>query len=175
MSVVQVHKLANTVDKTPGGASGSFANVDGSLTISPTTGDVVISLDLSNENTWTADQRFNDGVVLNLGDSSDFDISYSTSGSGIAIIDSNTGGDMVFNADITEFGGTWSWGTSTVRALDFRSSAFWIGRGGGVYRAASSNQSGATGSVQTDPPMMGGGDEFQAFTKGIWTSTEMMG
>ncbi|MDO8584558.1 MAG: hypothetical protein Q7R85_00360, partial [bacterium] len=40
------------------GAVSSVANSDGSLTISPTTGDVVASLNLNNANTWRALQQF---------------------------------------------------------------------------------------------------------------------
>ena len=38
----------------------SVKNTDGSLTISPTTGDVIASLNLSNTNTWAATQTFQD-------------------------------------------------------------------------------------------------------------------
>jgi hypothetical protein len=42
----------------------SVSNYDGTLTISPTTGNVVASLNLANPNTWTALQTFNDDVVV---------------------------------------------------------------------------------------------------------------
>src|SRR3989338_7670147 len=38
---------------------GSVSNSDGTLTISPTTGNVVASLNLANANTWTGGQTFN--------------------------------------------------------------------------------------------------------------------
>ncbi|MFZ5535574.1 MAG: hypothetical protein ACOY3M_05500, partial [Patescibacteria group bacterium] len=42
-----------------GGGVTSVTNADGTLTISPTTGDVVASLNLANANTWTGAQTFN--------------------------------------------------------------------------------------------------------------------
>ena len=45
-----------------GGAVSSVSNSDGSLTISPTTGAVVASLNVGNANTWTAAQSFNGGI-----------------------------------------------------------------------------------------------------------------
>lgn len=42
-----------------GGAVSSVSNADGSLTISPTTGAVVASLNVANANTWTASQTMN--------------------------------------------------------------------------------------------------------------------
>ena len=47
------------------GAVTSVSNSDGTLTISPTTGAVVASLNLANANTWTAEQTFNGGLRLN--------------------------------------------------------------------------------------------------------------
>jgi hypothetical protein len=37
----------------------SVSNSDGSLTISPTTGDVIASINTAHANTWTAEQKFN--------------------------------------------------------------------------------------------------------------------
>lgn len=48
-----------------GGSVSSVSNSNGSLTISPTTGAVVASLNLSNANTWAALQTYNNGVRLN--------------------------------------------------------------------------------------------------------------
>src|SRR3989344_3343103 len=42
---------------------GSVSNSDGTLSISPTTGDVVASLNLANPNNWTALQTFNAGLL----------------------------------------------------------------------------------------------------------------
>ena len=42
----------------------SVSNSDGTLTISPTTGAVVASLNLSNANTWLAEQTFDDGIIV---------------------------------------------------------------------------------------------------------------
>ena len=44
------------------GAVSSVSNSDGSLTISPTTGSVVASLDTANANTWTANQTFSGNI-----------------------------------------------------------------------------------------------------------------
>lgn len=46
-----------------GGAVSSVANSDGTLTVSPTTGAVVASLNLSQANTWAAAQTFNNGFL----------------------------------------------------------------------------------------------------------------
>lgn len=45
------------------GAVSSVSNADGSLTISPTTGAVVASLNLTNANTWSGTQTFNNVVI----------------------------------------------------------------------------------------------------------------
>lgn len=51
-----------------GGAVSSVSNADGTLTISPTTGAVVSSLNLAHANTWTALQQFSQGATTtNLG------------------------------------------------------------------------------------------------------------
>lgn len=49
-----------------GGGVTSISNSDGTLTISPTTGAAVASLNLGHANTWTAAQTFN--AVVTLGD-----------------------------------------------------------------------------------------------------------
>lgn len=46
------------------GAVSSVSNVDGSLTISPTTGDVIASLNTAHSNTWTASQTFLDDTIF---------------------------------------------------------------------------------------------------------------
>lgn len=46
------------------GAVSSVSNSDGSLTISPTTGAVVGSLNTAHANTWTANQTFNNEIIL---------------------------------------------------------------------------------------------------------------
>lgn len=46
-----------------GGAVSSVSNADGTLTISPTTGAVVASLNLSNANTWLANQTLGSGLL----------------------------------------------------------------------------------------------------------------
>ncbi len=48
--------LPPPVDATGGGVVTSVTNVDGTLTISPTTGAVIASLNLAHANTWTATQ-----------------------------------------------------------------------------------------------------------------------
>ncbi|MEK7612132.1 MAG: hypothetical protein AAB407_02210, partial [Patescibacteria group bacterium] len=47
------------------GAVSSVSNADSTLTISPTTGDVVASLNLGNANTWTAQQTLNASLLVN--------------------------------------------------------------------------------------------------------------
>lgn len=49
-----------------GGAVDKVSNSDGSLTISPTTGDVVASLNTANPNTWTANQTFGNTYTYTL-------------------------------------------------------------------------------------------------------------
>lgn len=51
----------------PPGAVASVSNSDSTLTISPTTGSVVASLNLGHANTWTAAQTFNSGDLLFAG------------------------------------------------------------------------------------------------------------
>lgn len=61
-------KLATTAFVTAavggGGAVTSVSNADGTLTISPTTGAVVASLNLSNTNTWGAKQTFGTNISI---------------------------------------------------------------------------------------------------------------
>jgi hypothetical protein len=45
------------------GAVNSVSNSDGTLVISPTTGNVVASLDLTNDNTWTGQQTFDNSIT----------------------------------------------------------------------------------------------------------------
>lgn len=49
-------------DHATAGYLTSVTNSDGTLTISPTTGDVVASLNLGNANIWTAEQTFSDTI-----------------------------------------------------------------------------------------------------------------
>lgn len=51
--------IATTTPSGSGGAVSSVSNADSTLTISPTTGAVVASLNLANPNTWTGLQQFN--------------------------------------------------------------------------------------------------------------------
>lgn len=51
--------IATTTPSGGGGAVSSVSNADGTLTISPTTGAVVASLNLGSANTWSALQQFN--------------------------------------------------------------------------------------------------------------------
>ena len=53
-----------------GGSVSSVANSDGTLTISPTTGNVVASIALGHANTWTGEQAFNSGKFFLNGSSS---------------------------------------------------------------------------------------------------------
>ena len=57
-----------TIGGAPGGSGTvtSVANSDGTLTISPTTGAVVSSLNLAKVNTWTGGQTFSDATSTNL-------------------------------------------------------------------------------------------------------------
>lgn len=55
---------AGTLTATGSGAVSSVSNSDGSLTISPTTGDVVASLAVGHANTWTGQQTFNTSAII---------------------------------------------------------------------------------------------------------------
>ena len=72
-SVLETDSEGNLQCGTDAGASGvvtSVVNNDGTLTISPTTGDVIASLNLGNANVWIAGQTFNGGVQTNYSSSS---------------------------------------------------------------------------------------------------------
>jgi hypothetical protein len=57
-----------TISATAGGGGvSSVTNGDGSLTISPTTGAVVASLNVGHSNTWTVPQSFSNNVTLGSG------------------------------------------------------------------------------------------------------------
>lgn len=60
--------LYSSSSSSAGGVT-TVKNTDGTLTISPTSGAVVASLNLGNANTWTTLQTFNGYVALPLGDS----------------------------------------------------------------------------------------------------------
>lgn len=55
--------LSGAFDIVDGNSITSVSNSDGTLTISPTTGAVVASINLAHENTWTVGQVFNDADV----------------------------------------------------------------------------------------------------------------
>lgn len=57
--------LNGTCITVGGGAVSSVSNIDGSLTISPTTGSIIASLNVGNANTWTGIQTFTNGFVNN--------------------------------------------------------------------------------------------------------------
>lgn len=57
-----------TSSASGGGSVSSVANSDGTLTVSPTTGSVVSSLNLGHANTWTAAQTYNAGMLLDKGE-----------------------------------------------------------------------------------------------------------
>lgn len=57
-------QIIATTTPSGGGAVSSVSNSDGTLTISPTTGAVVASLNLTNANTWTGQQTFNTSAPI---------------------------------------------------------------------------------------------------------------
>jgi hypothetical protein len=61
-----------TINASGGGAVSSVSNSDGTLTISPTTGSVVASLNLGNANVWTAAQTFPASGIRLLGSSTGY-------------------------------------------------------------------------------------------------------
>lgn len=58
-------QATSTLGIVGSGAVSSVSNIDGSLTISPTTGSVIASLNVGNANTWTGIQTFTNGFVNN--------------------------------------------------------------------------------------------------------------
>lgn len=58
-------KVIATTSPSGGGAVSSVSNADGTLTISPTTGAVVASLNLANSNTWSVTQTFTPQISIN--------------------------------------------------------------------------------------------------------------
>ena len=60
------------INSSGGGAVSSVSNSDGTLTISPTTGSVVGSLNLGHANTWTAAQTFTNSDLVLLGSSTGY-------------------------------------------------------------------------------------------------------
>lgn len=71
----------------------SVSNSDGSLTISPTTGAVVASLNLANGNIWTAPQQFNanPGIILGNPGVSNGYLIFAHSGAGNDVVITSTG------------------------------------------------------------------------------------
>lgn len=91
------------------GAVSSVSNADGSLTISPTTGAVVGSLNLSHANTWAAIQTFGDG---------DLKLSGSSSGSSIIKAPATGGGTATLFAGSDTILGAASAATLTNKTFD---------------------------------------------------------
>ena len=89
---MSVERKQSNHTESSGGVD-SVENVDGSLTISPETGNVVAILNVANANTWTADQSFNDNVTVTLGTGGDADIFYDS-------------GDLIFDAEALASGPT---------------------------------------------------------------------
>lgn len=124
-----------------GGVS-SVSNSNGTLTISPTTGDVIASLNTGHANTWTALQQFNDG---------DFALKGASSGTitlkAAAAAGSNT---ITFPAGTTDFSATG--GTSQVVKQTSSGGALTV-----AQLAASDLSNGTTGSgavvLATGPTM----------------------
>jgi hypothetical protein len=148
---------------TEGIASGvtDVSNVDGSLTISPTSGDVVASLNVGNANTWTADQTFTDNTKLIFGTGGDAEIYYD--GTDFIIDCRAVGtGNLVFNRGIRpKVQNVYTFGTDSVRWNDYYTDAC----RSTTYRAGASNLLGVSGSIDTTT--MGG---TSLFTNGILTA-----
>jgi len=134
-------------DSVGGGAGiDSVANSDGSLTISPTTGAAVGSLNVGNANTWTADQTFNDSVKVTLGTGGDVDIFYD--GTDVIIDAQVVGtGDVKITGDILpDADSTYNLGSDSVRwAQTFHDTTHGLS-----YRAGSSNLLGVSGTLTDD-------------------------
>ena len=87
-----------------GGAVNKVSNSDGSLTISPTTGNVVASLNTANANTFTANQTINGVLYSNSGISSPNTFSITANGSVVDFGYAGQGiytGDTIFSLGIT--------------------------------------------------------------------------
>lgn len=79
----------------------SVSNSDGSLTISPTTGVVVASINTGHANTWTVEQLFNANVILGQ-----------TGPLGFLQLSYNDGGNSPFGSSVTQ-GGYITWNLSS--------------------------------------------------------------
>ena len=90
---------------TEGGAVTSVTNSDSSLTISPTTGNVVASLNTAHANTWTGVQTFSTPIALSSGGSnasltaSAGGIVYSTSSALAILAGTGTSGQCLLSGD----------------------------------------------------------------------------
>ncbi|MFZ5438348.1 MAG: beta strand repeat-containing protein, partial [Patescibacteria group bacterium] len=94
----------SAINALGGGAVSSVTNSDGTLTISPTTGDVVASLNLANANTWTGLQTFNNtytDFAQYLRHAGDADTFFNLTDDNIAI---QVGGETLINLteDLTQ-------------------------------------------------------------------------
>lgn len=83
-----------------GGAVSSVSNSDSSLTISPTTGAVVASLNVGHANTWSATQTFPDGGAwsssgLGVGGALSSTFNFTDNGSGAVILTGGNPGNIV--------------------------------------------------------------------------------
>jgi hypothetical protein len=136
-------KILPSPHDTSGGGSAvtNMSNADGSLTVSPTIGAVVASLNVANANTWTADQTFTDNTKVTLGTGGDADIYYDgidliinsrVAGSGNTLIT----GDIMPDAD-----STYDFGTNTVRWTQSWADFHWS-----LAFRSTGNNSGTTGS-----------------------------
>lgn len=92
-----------------GGAVSSVANSDGTLTISPTTGNVVPSLNLAHANTWTAAQTINNSVTIANTGLIGLNINSTNTGNSAYPINFNRATVSVQNAFNMQTGGTDEW------------------------------------------------------------------
>jgi hypothetical protein len=149
------------------GGVDSVENVDGSLTISPETGNVVASLNVANANAWTADQSFNDNVAVTLGTGGDADIFYDGTD---VIFDAQVVGTgvIVFTGDVQNSSdSTYNVGSNTVRFLN----VFTDQCQGGQFRASAANLLGTDGFLVSAGAMT---DIFIQVNSGIITSISIM-
>lgn len=92
--------LSGTGSACGGGAVSSVSNSDSSLTISPTTGAVVASLNVGHANTWSATQTFPDGGAwsssgLGVGGALSSTFNFTDNGSGAVILTGGNPGNIV--------------------------------------------------------------------------------
>jgi hypothetical protein len=107
-----------------GGGVLSISNLDDTLTISPATGDVIASLNLTHANTWTGIQTFQPAAFVGTGT-----MSVGTSGTGVLVLGNSIAPTSAPADEIQLFSADYTAGDARLRVLSESGTGLWMGNG----------------------------------------------